>query len=60
MINYLKRENAPSELVQDIESIFAGSEMIKFANMQAAQEQINNDFERSIALIKRTIPKERK
>ena len=60
VINYLKRENAPSELVQDIESIFAGSEMIKFANMQAAQEQINNDFERSIALIKRTIPKERK
>ncbi len=57
VINYLKRENASSELVQDIESIFAGSEMIKFANMQAAQEQINNDFECSIAIIKRTIPK---
>jgi len=56
VVNYLKNNKVKLELLQDVESILGGAVTIKFANAQAAQEQIHSDFERSVLLIKRTIP----
>jgi hypothetical protein len=36
-----------------------GSMVIKFANAQAAQEQIEHDYVRAIAIIQRTIPEKK-
>ena len=56
-IEYLKKENFNSGLINDIETLLQGGEIIKFANAQAAQEQIESDYARAIAIVERTIPK---
>ncbi len=58
VVDYLKNNKVKLALIQDVESILGGAVIIKFANAQAAQEQIHSDFERSVLLVKRTIPKE--
>jgi len=58
VVNYLQNNHADQIIIDDIKAIAQGSEIIKFANAQAAQEQINRDYERVIAIINRTLPKQ--
>lgn len=46
-----------NKLVNELEEIFSGMELIKFANVQAMQEQIEKDLARTIGFIKQTVPK---
>ena len=46
-------------MLEDIKSILQGAVIIKFANAQAGQEQIENDYVRAVAIIRRTIPEKR-
>ncbi len=59
VIVYLKNKKFSSHLIQTLENIFKGAVYIKFANAQAVQEQIKQDFTKSLELIKNTIPKEK-
>ena len=59
VITYLKNKKVASELLQNLEAILGGSVVIKFANAQAAQDKINEDFDRSIMIIKCTISEEK-
>ena len=45
--------------VEEIKALLQGSVIIKFANAQAAQEQIEHDYLRAVAIITRTIRKEK-
>jgi hypothetical protein len=45
--------------VEEIKALLQGSIIIKFANAQAAQEQIEYDYLRAVAIITRTIPKKK-
>jgi len=48
-----KRTDIDRELLKHIETVFTGSVGIKFANERAMQEQIENDLNRSIAIIEK-------
>jgi Domain of unknown function (DUF4381) len=56
MIRYLQEHYPDVQSIEDIKALLQGSVIIKFANVQAAQEQIDHDYVRSIAIITRTIP----
>jgi hypothetical protein len=56
VVNYLQEIQADESIVNDIKAIVQGAEIIKFANAQAAQEQINTDYDRITSIITRTIP----
>jgi hypothetical protein len=56
MIEYLQEHYPDKQSIEDIKALLQGSVIIKFANVQAAQEQIDHDYVRSIAIITRTIP----
>ncbi len=59
VIIYLKNKKFSLHLIQTLENIFKGAVYIKFANTQAVQEQIKQDFTKTLELIKKTIPKEK-
>ena len=56
VVSYLQEVHADQEIIDDIKAIVHGAEIIKFANVQAAQEQINTDYDRITSIITRTIP----
>lgn len=56
LISYLNTQNFSIDITQELQEIFSGVTIVKFANVQAAQEQIDRDIQRSIMLIKKTIP----
>lgn len=56
MIHYLREHYPDPQSIEDIKALLQGSVIIKFANVQAAQEQIDHDYVRSIGIITRTIP----
>lgn len=45
--------------VEEIKALLQGGVIIKFANAQAAQEQIDHDYVRAVAIITRTIPEKK-
>jgi len=49
-----------AKLLQNIKSIFSGSVTIKFANTQAAQEQMERDYRNAIEFVKKTCKAEEK
>lgn len=55
-IVYLKKHHKDENIPDEIKQILEGGIFIKFANAQAAQEQMEQDYLRSIAIVKRTIP----
>lgn len=55
-IKYLEKEHFDTNLLEHIKTILQGGETIKFANAQAAQEQIEHDYINTIAIIQQTIP----
>lgn len=56
LVHYLQQKNADKDLIEKMNTILDGSMFIKFANAQAAQEQIDRDYKISIELVKKTIP----
>lgn len=56
LIKYLETQRFPIALTQELQTIFLGGTMIKFANGIAMQEQIEGDLGRSIVFIQKTIP----
>lgn len=54
VVEYLKKHHADPVIIQDIEVVLNGGIIIKFANAQAAQEQIEQDYERVVGIIKST------
>lgn len=59
MIQYLQEHYPDTQSIDDMKALLQGSVVIKFANVQAAQEQIDHDYVRSIAIITRTIPEKK-
>lgn len=56
VVNYLQKMSANDEIIENIKVVIQGSEVIKFANAQVAQEYVDNDLRRIILLVKKTIP----
>ena len=56
LVSSLVKYQADQAIIDDVKAIVEGSEMIKFANTQAAQDQIDDDYERVVGIIKRTVP----
>ena len=56
MINYLQEHYPDTQSIEDIKALLQGGVVIKLANAQAAQEQLDHDYVRAIAIITRTIP----
>lgn len=54
-IEYLEQNELLPNYLDDVRSIFSGIQIIKFANAQAAQEQMLNDLKISIMLVKKTV-----
>jgi len=59
VVQYLQEWHADEQVIADIRLLMQGSMVIKFANAQAAQEQIEHDYIRAIAIIQRTIPEKK-
>lgn len=59
-IEYLYQNKFGQELVEQLQAIFMGSMVVKFANVQAIQEQIEKDLALAISFIKRTQPTDTK
>jgi len=57
---YLQEHYVDEQSVEEIKALLQGGTIIKFANAQAAQEQIERDYLRAIAIIKKTVPKKNK
>ncbi len=56
LIGCLNTNKFSADLTRELQEIFSGVTIIKFANVQAAQEQIDRDIQRSIMFIKKTVP----
>lgn len=59
VIQYLTNNHPDQAIVEDIKTVLQGGVIIKFANAQAAQEQIENDYIRVVGIIQKTIPQEK-
>lgn len=55
-IEYLKKQRFDEPLLQEISILLQGGEIIKFANAQAAQATIEQDYVRIVTIIQRTMP----
>ena len=60
VVQYLEEKHGDEYVVAEMKTMLYGSEVIKFANAQAAQEYIEHDYVRAIAIIQRTIPERTK
>jgi len=56
VVDYLEKNYFDEHILAELKVLLQGSEIIKFANAQAAQEQIEHDYLRAVAIIHRTIP----
>jgi len=55
LLHYLQQEQVDEAVVQEMKDILRGSEIIKFANAQAAQERILADYERVLGMVRKTV-----
>jgi len=53
-LHYLEDKEFPANLLTDLQAIFSGSEIIKFANAQAIQDQIESDLDKALSFVNRT------
>lgn len=58
-VQYLQDNYLDVHGIEEIKALLQGGVIIKFANAQAAQEQIDHDYVRAIAIITRTIPEKK-
>lgn len=56
VINYLQQQQFSVDLVTQLQAIMEGATMVKFANMQAIAQQMQQDIERSRSFVTQTIP----
>jgi hypothetical protein len=59
VVEYLHNHHNDEQLLADIKEVLNGGIIIKFANAQAAQEQIEHDYVRALAIIQRTVPEKK-
>jgi hypothetical protein len=59
VVIYLKNHHKNEIMVEEMKAVLQGGIIIKFANAQAAQEQIEHDYLRAVAIIQRTIPEKK-
>ena len=59
VVDYLKNHHKDEAILEEIKAILQGGVIIKFANAQAAQGQIEHDYLRAVAIIQRTIPEKK-
>jgi hypothetical protein len=59
VVHYLQEHHVDEQIVAEINALLQGSVIIKFANAQAAQGQIEHDYVRAVAIIQRTIPEKK-
>ena len=59
-IEYLKEYHKDEVMIEEIKEILQGGLTIKFAQAQAAQENIEHDYLRAVGIIQRTIPEKNK
>lgn len=59
VIEYLEKHHGDQHIVAELKALLHGSEIIKFANAQAVQEQIEHDYLRAVMIIERTIPEKK-
>lgn len=59
VVEYLKNHHKDELILEEIKAVLQGGVIIKFANAQAAQEQIEHDYLRVVAIIQRTIPEKK-
>lgn len=55
-VKYLQEHYLDAHGIEEIKTLLQGSVIIKFANAKAAQENIEHDYLRAVAIITRTIP----
>lgn len=59
VVQYLEKHHADPQMIEEIKILLQGGTIIKFANGQAIQEQIDHDYVRIIGIIQRTIPEKK-
>jgi hypothetical protein len=59
VVHYLQEHHVDTSLIEEINLLLQGGVIIKFANAQAAQGQIEHDYVRAVAIIQRTIPEKK-
>ena len=59
VVYYLQEHHEDTSLIEEIKALLQGGIIIKFANAQAAQEQIEHDYVRAVGIVTRTIPKKK-
>ncbi len=59
VIECLHEHHFDEHILAELKALLQGSEIIKFANAQAAQEQIEHDYLRAVTIIQRTIPEKK-
>lgn len=58
-IDYLETQSFDTYLLEEFKVLLQGSQIIKFANELAAQEQIDQDYIRAFSIIQGTIPEKK-
>ena len=56
VVDHLQQHHFDEHIIEEVKVLLHGGVVIKFANAQAAQEQIEHDYLRAVAIIQRTIP----
>jgi len=54
-----KKQDFENHILEELKALLHGSEIIKFANAQAIQEQIEHDYLRAVEIIHRTMPEKK-
>ena len=55
-VEYLSKYHKDELILEEIRLLLDGASIIKFANAQAAQEQLEHDYIRAVSIIQRTMP----
>jgi len=60
LIVYLQKNQCIQDIVDELAEVVRGSVFVKFANQDAVVHQIHKDYDRCVAIIKRTMPEKQK
>lgn len=55
-VDYIEHNHRDQSIVTDVKAVLSGAQAIKFANVDAVQAQIEQDYNRVIEIIQKTIP----
>lgn len=57
LLEVVKTLGFDEQILNDLQSIFSGMTVIKFANMHGAQAQLEQDWQRSLSFVQKTAPR---